>query len=492
MMLKLITAASAVTIALTCPASSAGAAAKAPTFTENIAPIIFQNCVSCHRPGEIGPFPLLTYQDVRKRARQIAEVTGTRFMPPWHAESGHVEFLNPRVLSEEQIATLRRWHEGGAPEGDPKKLPKLPMLPEGWQLGRPDLVLKMDRPFKLYAEGKDIYRNFVFPLNVPEDKWVRAVEFRPGARSIVHHALFYLVVSGAAREADEADPEPGYQDKGRAGRQFTPVGGWAVGSNVRVLPDGLAYRYPKNADLVVQTHFHPTGKAEDELTTIGLYFTDKPKQSFVGIQLPPAFGEISDIDIPAGETHYAVHDAITLPVDVEAFSIAGHAHYLAKVMTMKATLPDGHVQILVKIPDWDFAWQEQYTFKQRVKLPKGTRLDTELIYDNSATNPHNPTSPPVRVKWGPMSTDEMGSVTLHVVAVREAETAALRETLREHSADLVIDRALKRPDRSPMVKSLLGRFDKNGDGQVDADERPDLRNFIKNSGGLPGGLNNTF
>lgn len=489
----LLIAAAIASVAFARRASGADATDNVPTFTEQVAPIVFQNCASCHRPGEIGPFPLLTYQDVRKRSRQIAEVTGTRFMPPWHAGSGHLEFLNPRVLSEEQIATLRRWHESGAPEGNPKKLPKLPAFPEGWQLGKPDLVLKMDRPFKLYAEGRDIYRNFVFPLNLVEDKWVRAIEFRPGARSVVHHALFYLDVSGAAREADAADPEPGYEDKGRAGRQFTPIGGWAVGSNVRVLPDGLAYRYPKEADLVVQTHFHPTGKAEEEVTTIGLYFAhEPPKRSFVGIQLPPAFGEISGIDIPAGETNYVVRDAITLPVDVEAFSIAGHAHYLAKVMTMKATLPDGHEQILVKIPDWDFAWQEQYTFKQRVKLPKGTRLETELTYDNSATNPHNPTSPPVRVKWGPRSTDEMGSVTLHVVAAREEDTAALRDALKDHSADLVIDRASKESKPKPMVKAMLERFDKNGDGQLDSDERPGLRDFIKNSGWLPGGLNNTF
>jgi len=489
---ELVSAVLVASTALRGRALGAEAGANAVTFSEHVAPIIFQNCVSCHRPGEIGPFPLLTYQDVRKRARQIAEVTGTRFMPPWHAESGHVEFLNPRVLSEEQITTLRRWHESGTPEGDQKKLPKLPTFPDGWQLGKPDLVLKMNQPFKLYAEGRDIYRNFVFPLNLPEDRWVRAIEFRPSARSIVHHALFYLDVSGAAREADEADPEPGYQDKGRAARQFTPVGGWAVGSNVRVLPEGLAYRYPKNADLVVQTHFHPTGKAEEEATTIGLYFTSKPKQSFVGIQLPPAFGEISGIDIPAGETNYIVRDAVTVPVDVEAFSIAAHAHYLGKVMTMTATFPDGRQQILLKIPDWDFAWQEQYTFQQRVKLPKGTRVETELTYDNSASNPHNPTSPPMRVKWGPMSTDEMGSITLHVVAVHEEETAALRDALKEHSADLVIDRALKQPKRSPTVKAMLERFDKNGDGQMDPEERPELRNFIKTSGWLPGGLNNSF
>lgn len=468
------------------------ATGSAPTFTEHVAPIIFQHCASCHRPGEIGPFPLLTYDDVRKRARQIAEVTTTKFMPPWHAEAGHAELLNPRVLTEQQIATLRRWHESGAPEGDLRKLPQRPAFTEGWQLGKPDLIVKMDRPFKLYAEGKDIYRNFVFPLNLPEDKFVRAIEFRPGARSIVHHALFFLDDTGAAREADAADPEPGYEDKGKAMRQFTAVGGWAVGSNVRALPDGFAYRYPRSADLVVQTHFHPTGKAEEELTTVGLYFTDQPKRSFVGVQLPPAFGEISGIDIPAGETNYVIRDSVTLPVAVEAFGIAAHAHYLGKVMTMKAILPDGQERVLLKIPDWDFAWQEQYTFKQRVKLPQGTRLETEISYDNSATNPHNPNAPPVRVKWGPGSTDEMGSITVQVVAAREEDTAALREELRSHAADMVIDRAATRPKRGAMVKAMFERFDKNNDGQLQSEERQELRDFIKHSGWLPGGLNNTF
>lgn len=480
-------------VALGGPTFAAGSVNNPPTFTEHVAPIIFQNCATCHRPGEIGPFPLLTYQDVRKRARQIAEVTASRFMPPWHAESGHVEFLHPRVLTEPQIATLRQWHEAGAPEGDRRNLPPPPEFTAGWQMGKPDLILKMDQPFKLYAEGRDIYRNFVFPLNLAEDKWVRAIEFRPGTRSIVHHALFYLDESGKAREADAADPEPGFEEKGRLVRLFKPVGGWAVGSNVRALPDGLAYRYSKGADLVVQTHFHPTGKEEDEISTIGLYFARRaPTRSFVGIQLPPAFGEISGIDIPAGEAHYVVRDALTLPVDVEAFAIAAHAHYLGKAMTMKAILPGGREKILLRIPDWDFAWQEQYTFKERVTLPQGTRLETELVYDNSATNPRNPTSPPVRVKWGPMSTDEMGSITLQVVAAREEDTDTVRDALKEHAADMVIDRAMRQTRRGGMVKAMLERFDKNGDGELDPEERVGLRSFLKTFADLPGLSNNTF
>src|SRR4026208_2409956 len=172
--------------------SSSPATGDTPTFSQHVAPILFQNCVSCHRPGEEAPFSLMTYEDARKRARQVSEVTAKKFMPPWHAEEGHVAYLNPRVLSEEQIAVLQRWYKGGTPEGDRAKLPKSPVFTDGWQLGKPDLVLKMDKGFKLYAEGKDIYRNFVFPLNLPEDKWVRAIEFRPSARSVVHHALFYL------------------------------------------------------------------------------------------------------------------------------------------------------------------------------------------------------------------------------------------------------------------------------------------------------------
>lgn len=487
-------AVAAIFLTATTPNSRGAAAPVAkPTFTEHVAPIIFQNCVACHRPGEAAPFPLMTYEQVRKHARQITEVTGTKFMPPWHAEAGHVEFLNSRVLREEQIATLRRWYEGGMPEGAAARLPNLPTFPEGWQFGKPDLVVKMEQPFKLYAEGPDIYRNFVFPLNLPEDKWVRAIEFRPGTRSIVHHALFYLDPTGKARELEAADAEPGFEEKGRVGREFTPVGGWAVGSNVRVLPDDLAYRYPKGADLVVQTHFHLTGKAEEEISTIGIFFADKPPlRSFVGIQLPPAFGQLSGIDIPAGASNYVVKDSFTLPVDAEAFSISPHAHYLAKTMTLKAVLPDGREQILLRIPDWDFAWQEQYSFKERVRLPKGTRLETELTYDNSATNPRNPTSPPVRVKWGTASTDEMGSITAHVIPVREADKEVLREALKDHATDLLIEQTLQSPKRGAMVKKLIERFDKNGNGTIESDERVELRKFVRASGLGKGGLNNSF
>ncbi|MDB6053680.1 MAG: hypothetical protein JWN25_1203 [Verrucomicrobiales bacterium] len=466
---------------------------KVPNFSEDVAPIVFQNCVGCHRPGEAAPFSLLSYKDVQKHGKLITEVTGTRFMPPWHAEQGHIELLNPRMLSADQIALFKTWYENGMPEGNPGKLPKLPTFVEGWQLGKPDLVVKMEQPWKLYAEGRDIYRNFVFPLNFTEDKWVRAIEFRPCARTVVHHALFFIDTTGTARKMDEEDAEPGFKGGDRASRTFKPVGGWALGGNPRPLPDGLAIAYPKGSDLVIQTHFHPAGKEEEETSTVGLYFADAPpKQTFVGIQLPPAFGEITGMDIPAGETNYLVKNSFTLPIDVEAFAISSHAHYLGKVMTMTAVLPDGKEKLLLKIPDWDFAWQEQYTFKNRVPLPKGTRLDVVMSYDNSANNPKNPANPPVRVRWGPRSNDEMGSIGLQVVAAKETEAPILRAGLKDHVTDILIDRAIKEPKRIALVDALFKQFDKNENGKIDDDERPALRTFIQNSPIFPPQLNNTF
>lgn len=472
---------------------AAGAVPAHPTFSEHVAPIIFQNCVTCHRPGEAAPFTLMNYQEVRKRGKQIAQVTASTYMPPWHAELGHVDFANPRILSADHIAILGDWYRQGMPEGDVAKLPARPKFPEGWQLGEPDLVVRMSEAYEVYAEGSDIYRNFVLPLNLAEDKWVKAIEFRPGARRVVHHALFFIDDSGAARKYDKADPEPGFKGMGRATRQFTPVGGWAVGTNVRALPADLAYHYPKDADLVLQTHFHPSGKVEKEISTVGLYFADKPPQNtFVGVQLPPAFGALSGLDIPPGASHYVIKDSFVLPVSGEAFAIGGHAHYLGRQMTMKATFPDGRTRWLLKIPDWDFAWQEQYAFKERLTLPAGTRLEVEISYDNSADNPRNPTSPPTRVKWGPMSTDEMGSVTVQVVPANDRDAQKLRQALRDHSTDLLVDRAIEDPRRGGIVKSMLERFDTNRDGKVEGEERTALRAFIQSSGMLGGRDNSSF
>lgn len=411
-----------------------------PTFTAQIAPIVFHNCTSCHRPGEAAPFALMSYRDVKKWGPMIAAVTESRYMPPWHAEPGYGDFIDVHRLTADQISTIARWVRGGMPEGDPSMLPALPQFTEGWQLGKPDLILRMTEAFDVPASGPDIYRNFTLPMNVPRDKWIRAIEYRPSARKVVHHSLFFADTTGESRRHDGEDGRPGYNG-GLDGTRFAKsgrLGGWAVGANPHLLPAGLAYRLPQGSDFVLQIHFHLSGKAEKEQSTIGIYLADKaPDRTIAGIQVPAVFGVGAGLDIPAGEKAYTIRDSFTLPIDAEGIAVGGHAHYLCKDMQAVATLPDGSRQWLLWIKDWDFSWQDQYQYSKPVPLPKGTRIDVALTYDNSADNPHNPSHPPKRVKWGEQSFDEMGSVTVQVVPARQADFAALADALQQKRLEAI-------------------------------------------------------
>jgi hypothetical protein len=424
------------------------------TFNKDIAPILFNNCATCHRPGEAAPFSLLSYSDARKRARQLAAVTESRFMPPWKADHSDYTLRGDRRLTGDQIGLIRQWAEEGAIEGT-GALPPLPKFVDGWQLGTPDLVVKMGDTFSVPKDGPDIYRNFALPLGLTEDKFIRAIEFRPSARTVVHHSLFFFDASGSARRMDEQDPTPGYSGGmggisrsiggfGGGGRvtqegtaktdaTFGSLGGWAVGGQPKELPEDLAWYLPKGSDLVLSTHFHPSGKVEYETSTVGIYFAKHPpSKRFAGVQLPALFGFFSGIEIPAGEPNYTIADSFTLPVDVKGIAVGAHAHYLAKQMKMIATLPTGEKKTLLAINDWDFSWQDQYQFSKPVDLPKGTRLDVSISYDNSAENPRNPSSPPKKVEWGEGSTDEMGSMGLMLVAANEADLPKLQSAYRDH------------------------------------------------------------
>ena len=419
----------------------ARAADPAPvTFTEHVAPIVFNNCASCHRPGEGTPFTLLNYRDVKKRGQLIRDVTSSGYMPPWPPESGWGHFRDERRLTPAQVATLDQWVGAGMPEGPADKLPPLPQFPAGgWSLGKPDLVVTLPAAFEIPAAGRDIYRMFVLPLGLTEDKWVTAVEIRPTARSVVHHALYFLDSTGAARRLDEADPGPGF---GRMGFPRTgTLGGWAVGATPRHLPMDLAFALPKGSDLVVQMHFHPSGKAEREQTTFGLYFAkEAPQKKLLGTQAPMAFGlgtKLRTEGIKPGEKDFTIHGEWTVPFDVDLVTVGGHAHYLCTKMTAVAELPDGQERKLFAINDWDFNWQGRYSYLEPVRLPEGTTVRTTLVYDNSADNPRNPTSPPVLVRWGEGSTDEMGSVGFSFVAVNEADLASYRGPGIFGGADMV-------------------------------------------------------
>jgi hypothetical protein len=420
----------------------------------------------------------MSYRDARPLARAIAAATASRAMPPWKAGPSDYPFANARQLTGDQIATIQRWVADGAVEGDPARLPALPKFTEGWQLGPPDLTVTMDQAFEVPARGPDVYRNFVVPLNLDRDTWIRAIDFRPSARSVVHHSLFFLDATGAARERDASDPLPGFPGgmgggrvagaaRGRGGLQAflgapgsgagnDPVarfagqlGGWALGGRALELPSGLAFFVAKGSDLILSTHFHPSGKVEHEKSTVGFYFAPSPPtQAFTTIQLPPIFGVFEGLDIPPDDAHYTLEDSFVIPIDVRAFSTGAHAHYLGKQMRLTATFPDGTMKTLLRIDDWDFSWQERYRFAEFVSLPKGTRLDAEISYDNTAANKRNPSQPPVRVSWGEESTDEMGSIGLQVVAATPGELPQLQQAFLAH----VRQAALTRPGLGQLLR----------------------------------------
>jgi mono/diheme cytochrome c family protein len=374
------------------------------TFNRDIAPIVFENCLSCHRRGEVAPFPLTNYTEVKNKAETIASALSDKVMPPWRADEGTETFHDARALKPEQIALFQRWLEQEMPEGVAADLPVAPKFPEGWMLGAPDLVLEPDQAYNVGPEGRDVYQCFVVPTNFTEDRYVSAVQVRPGNTAVVHHVILYLDTSGRARQLDAATPEPGYTSFGGPG--FPPVGtlgGWAPGNFPRMLPDGVGVRLPKGADVVIQVHYHRTGKPEVDRTQVGLYFAKTRVEKRMRVYSVRA----RQLRIPPGEANYQTEGFLPLPADVTLLQIMPHMHLLGREMTVTARLPDGTEKKLVRVPDWDFNWQTTYRFKEPVKLPRGTVIHLTARFDNSEANPHNPSKPPRFVTFGEGTTDEM-------------------------------------------------------------------------------------
>jgi dipeptidyl aminopeptidase/acylaminoacyl peptidase/mono/diheme cytochrome c family protein len=458
-------------------AAGAPAAGSSVTFSETIAPIVYANCVTCHRAGEAAPFPLVTYEDVAKRGALIARVTESRYMPPWHAAEGYGEFVGERRLTSEQIAVIGAWVKQGMPRGDEAKLPRLPAFPaDGWRLGPPDLVLEMPAGFDVPAGGPDVFRNFVIPTRLTEDKWVRGVEFRPSARKVVHHAIFAQVTGGSLAAIDGADGRPGFGGMGTVGVVNTQqdqrgLGGWAVGATPMFFPEGLASRLAAGSDFLLQLHFHPSGKPETERSLIGLYFTDTPPtKKIVSIDLPSLFSFGWGIDIAPGVKDYTIKDSFTLPGDVRLYVASAHAHYLAREMKAIATLPDGSTRPLLWIDDWDFNWQDSYVYKTPIALPKGTRIDTTITYDNSVDNPRNPINPPRRAMWGEQSFDEMGGIGFAAEVVNAADVSPFEQALAERVKTTIaaagkngtLGRFLARNKRERGPRQQITVFDRSG------------------------------
>ncbi len=461
----------------------------APTFSEHIAPIVFNSCTTCHRPGQVGPFSLMTYKQVRRHARTIRRVTKSRFMPPWHPVSGHGEFVGENRLAQAEIDLIGRWVAAGMPEGDTSKLPPMPKFVDGWALGKPDLVVKMSKGFTVPAGGRDIYRNFAIPISLDERKWLTAIEVRPSARAVLHHILFVVDTSLESRRRDGRDGRPGFSGmrgarlnaNDRVGNDIAGLGGWAVGGQPRHLPMGLGRELPKGEfDLVLNSHFHPSGKEEVEQTTLALYFADKrPSHRMVSLSLPPNFGIAAGINIPAGEKNYEVKDSFTLPVDALGLTIGGHAHYLGREMKVFVTRPGGQRESIFWIDNWAFNWQNRYQYKKPVELPAGTKVEMEIVFDNSKDNPSNPFDPPRRVGWGLQSTEEMGGISLLLISKDRYKSRKLaREIRNARKSKMTGERMI-----SGMIGQMVSRIrelDKDGDGFVELKDVPqDLLRFVR-------------
>ena len=423
------------------PRQASSVAAPQVTYSRDVAPIVFRACATCHRPGEAAPFSLLTYADVKKHARQIAEVTRSRAMPPWLPEPQELKFADDLRLPDAEIDRIQRWVEQGAMEGNPADLPPQPKFVEGWRLGQPDLILTASKPLTLPPQGTDTYWNFILPVPIQETRWVKAVEIRPGDKRYVHHANILVDRSGASRKR-EAEPGAGFggMEIRIESQVFDPDSHllfWKPGTVPYVEPAGMELRLDKGTDLILNTHLQPSGKPEVIQPSIGLYFSHE-----AATKLPMLLQLENDLklDIPAGKKDFLVTDDFILPIDVELMAIYPHAHYLGKDIRAYATLPGGTKKTLIHIPQWNLNWQAVYRYAEPVRLPKGTTVSLRYTYDNSEENPLNPNHPPARVVGGNRSSDEMCHLWLQVLpvnfdAAQGDPRMALQEALARHNVE---------------------------------------------------------
>jgi hypothetical protein len=383
------------------------------TFTKDVAPVFYKNCVVCHRAGEAAPMSLISFKEARPWAKSIKEVVLDRRMPPWHADARHTEFSNDRRLSEKEINTIAAWVDGGAREGDPKDLPPVPKFTEGWSIGKPDVVLSMTEEFNVPAEGEIPYKYFAVPTNFTEDKYVQFAEIRQGNRAVVHH-----VIVSVREPGDDVMPKPGEirleagsnnaqnrQNQSSPRRGNSADGrliGWAPGEDPLILRPGQAKLVKKGSFLIFQVHYTPTGEPAKDRTSVGLIFSRAPVEKRVITS-----GAVArDLEIPAGHPNYEARSSFTFKEDSHIDSLHPHMHVRGKDFEYKLVYPDGTSKLLLSVPRWDFNWQLTYFFKEPVAAPKGSRIECVAHYDNSPRNKFNP-DPTQVVRWGDQTWEEM-------------------------------------------------------------------------------------
>jgi hypothetical protein len=430
----------------------------APTFTADVAPIMYAKCVACHRPGEVAPMSLITFKDVRPWASAIRDKVASRAMPPWHADRQYSTFRNEQSLTQAEIDTVVKWVTAGAPEGDPSRLPKLPAFTEGWQIGQPDMVFEMPTEYRIPASGEIPYQYFEVPTNFTEDRWMQAGEVRAGDRTHVHHIIVYVkeptpsrrptpfvsraiasaadpTATSAARLAATATTPERFRAAAAALAAQRTAGSnatlsrtgdqmlvnWALGEDAPVFQPGMAKRIPKGSSLVFQVHYTTNGRPGVDTSRIGLIFAKEPpaKEVRTGMITNAQFA------IPPGAASHAVEAEATFNEDVNVYSMHPHMHLRGKDMTYTATYPDGHSEIVLRVPRFDFGWQTEYWFAKPLALPKGSTLHVTAHYDNSAANRLNP-DPTATIRWGDQTWEEMmiGFFTYSVEGTSVPRTAS--------------------------------------------------------------------
>lgn len=376
------------------------------TFSADVAPILYKNCVECHRPGQVAPFSLIGFENAKKWSTMCSLVASKRQMPPWKATRGYGEFRGERGLTAAEIETLRLWSDQGSPRGEPSMEPKPPTFASEWKLGSPDIVLQPEKAFHVSPGGDDVYRNFTMKVDSDRPLFVKAMDVRAGNPRVVHHVIVYLDNQGVSQKlvAKTSDGQPGYTTFGGPG--FIPdgsLGGWAPGLQPNPTPEGVAFKVAPHCTLVLQVHYHPDGKPETDRTRIALYTAKEPIRKEMQLGWLLNFG----FYLPPGDSHRVVSLDEPISQDVTLYGVMPHMHLLGKSMKAYATLPDRSTVPLVEVKDWDFNWQMTYGFKKPIKIPKGSKIHVEAVYDNSAKNPRNPNHPPKPVHWGEQTTDEM-------------------------------------------------------------------------------------
>ena len=386
-----------------------------PTFSADVAPILYKNCVTCHRTGEAAPMSLITYAETRPWSRSIKNKVITGEMPPWHANPAVGSFANARGLTDAEKDTIVRWVDGGTPEGERANLPPAPQFADGWQVGTPDVIIEMPEPFEVPAEGTVAYQNIPAPTGFTEDTWVRALELRAGARPAVHHIILYLM-QGEGPQQEKAYKEIPVgpvaeaafkRAAERGGRQRSSGPGLVVatlapGMNPVVFEPDTAMLIPKGAQLLFNIHYTPTGEATMDQSKVGIFFADGPPEREVRADMimNPYF------ELPAGASNTRVDTLFEFTEDAEIQALLPHTHLRGKAWEYEITYPDGRTEPLLSVPNYDFNWQTYYMFQEPLRVPKGTRISAAAWYDNSAANKANPDAT-VPVRWGEQTWEEM-------------------------------------------------------------------------------------